>query len=138
MTVESNEKATKKLGGVTGRGFMPGKSGNPGGRKKEYDFKKALNEALNETDEKTKQLNIVAIVNKAVSMAKGGDMKAITWIANRLEGIPRQSLDVNTNEMGAINIWTTIRDKDGNEIWTTEKVVEVEKLGEHPEATTIK
>lgn len=33
-SVENNEIATKKLGGVTGKGFMPGVSGNPGGRPK--------------------------------------------------------------------------------------------------------
>lgn len=34
--VDSNEPATKPkmLGGITGKGFMPGQSGNPGGRKK--------------------------------------------------------------------------------------------------------
>lgn len=31
MSVDDNAKPTKKLGGVTGKGFMPGKSGNPGG-----------------------------------------------------------------------------------------------------------
>ncbi len=30
--VENNEKSTKMLGGITGKGFMPGQSGNPGGR----------------------------------------------------------------------------------------------------------
>ena len=33
--IENNTGTTeKKLGGVTGKGFMPGKSGNPGGRPK--------------------------------------------------------------------------------------------------------
>lgn len=32
--VENNEKATR-LGGITGKGFMPGQSGNPGGRPKD-------------------------------------------------------------------------------------------------------
>lgn len=32
--VDSSEKTTKRPGGVTGKGFMPGQSGNPGGRKK--------------------------------------------------------------------------------------------------------
>jgi hypothetical protein len=31
MTVQNNGKSTR-LGGVTGRGFQPGQSGNPGGR----------------------------------------------------------------------------------------------------------
>ena len=30
--VAINTKSTKKLGGITGKGFMPGKSGNPSGR----------------------------------------------------------------------------------------------------------
>ena len=33
MSVENNEKTTAE-GGVTGAGFKPGKSGNPGGRPK--------------------------------------------------------------------------------------------------------
>uniref|UniRef100_A0A6M3J5U3 DUF5681 domain-containing protein n=1 Tax=viral metagenome TaxID=1070528 RepID=A0A6M3J5U3_9ZZZZ len=36
INVENNKKTTegKLLGGVTGKGFMPGVSGNPGGRPK--------------------------------------------------------------------------------------------------------
>ena len=45
--VSNNEKSTKKLGGVTGKGFMPGVSGNPSGRPKdtlkEYVRKKLSN-----------------------------------------------------------------------------------------------
>ena len=32
--VANNGETTKKLGGITGKGFMPGKSGNPSGRPK--------------------------------------------------------------------------------------------------------
>lgn len=32
--VGNNEETTKKLGGITGKGFMPGVSGNPSGRPK--------------------------------------------------------------------------------------------------------
>jgi hypothetical protein len=42
--VANNEITTKKLGGVTGKGFMPGVSGNPSGRPKntlkEYDARR--------------------------------------------------------------------------------------------------
>lgn len=34
VDVANNEKSTKKLGGITGKGFMPGVSGNPSGRPK--------------------------------------------------------------------------------------------------------
>lgn len=32
--VQNNLETTKQLGGITGKGFMPGVSGNPGGRPK--------------------------------------------------------------------------------------------------------
>ena len=35
LSVENNETTTKQLGGITGKGFMPGQSGNPGGRPKD-------------------------------------------------------------------------------------------------------
>lgn len=34
MGVENNGRATAGIGGITGRGFVPGQSGNPGGRPK--------------------------------------------------------------------------------------------------------
>jgi hypothetical protein len=41
--VENNrEQQPKKLGGCTGKGFMPGQSGNPGGRPKEVGHVRAL------------------------------------------------------------------------------------------------
>jgi hypothetical protein len=41
--VEGNDKATKKPGGITGKGFRPGRSGNPGGMKPmPADLKAAL------------------------------------------------------------------------------------------------
>ena len=43
MELVSNNGETTQLGGVTGRGFMPGKSGNPSGRPK--GIAKAVREA---------------------------------------------------------------------------------------------
>src|SRR4029453_4496628 len=34
IQTESDSIAEEKLGGITGKGFMPGQSGNPGGRPK--------------------------------------------------------------------------------------------------------
>ena len=34
MGVENNGATTEGLGGITGKGFRPGQSGNPGGRPK--------------------------------------------------------------------------------------------------------
>ena len=34
VNIVANNEKTTKLGGITGKGFMPGKSGNPSGRPK--------------------------------------------------------------------------------------------------------
>jgi hypothetical protein len=48
-TVDSNEETTaKKLGGVTGKGFLPGQSGNPSGRPKKTLITDVLEEMLAE------------------------------------------------------------------------------------------
>ena len=48
MRVENNDKATTRRlrGGVTGKGFEPGRSGNPGGRPKGTLLDKTLVELL--------------------------------------------------------------------------------------------
>ena len=96
---ELNDIATvKQLGGCTGKGFKPGQSGNPGGRKKNPEFQKAIKEALEDTDPKTRQQNIVVIVNKAVEMAKAGNLPAMRWLSDRLDGTPRQSINVDNSQ----------------------------------------
>ena len=55
IAVGSNGKSTKKPGGVTGKGFMPGKSGNPSGRSpKVADLAKEVREFLREWHPKSK------------------------------------------------------------------------------------
>jgi hypothetical protein len=54
-SVGSNGKSTKKPGGVTGKGFTPGKSGNPSGRSpKVADLAKEVREFLREWHPKSK------------------------------------------------------------------------------------
>ena len=66
--------------------FKKGNSGNPGGRPKW----KHITEILRKEDN-LDRLNMV--VDKVFEMALTGNMRAIEFIADRLEGKPRQYMD---------------------------------------------
>ncbi len=78
--VENNEPSTKKLGGITGKGFKPGQSGNPGGRPKGTlkDFVRQMFIEMSE-EEKTKWLKANKV--NAIDIWKMG------------EGLPKQDVD---------------------------------------------
>lgn len=87
--VENNEISTKKLGGITGKGFMPGVSGNPGGRPKNplKDF--SLKEFNNWTDEQKKEfLNKISAIDR--------------W--KMTEGQPKQENEHTFDEDAPLNV----------------------------------
>lgn len=63
-----------------GRPFKPGQSGNPGGRPKS----RALTDALEQTIDKHE------LAEKLWALALSGDMQAIKYIYDRIEGTPTQ------------------------------------------------
>ena len=94
-TVENNEIATKKLGGVTGKGFMPGISGNPGGRPKSPLKEFSLNEFNSWDDEKKREfLSTISPIDR--------------W--KMTEGQPKQENEHSFDEDTPLNI--TIRKWD--------------------------
>lgn len=82
--------------------FEKGQSGNPGGRPKEKLFTDAVRIAVNrEADDGRKKLTLLA--DKLVDFAMAGEGWAMQQIADRLEGKPAQSLDIEqmtTHEVG--------------------------------------
>jgi hypothetical protein len=94
------DKTTKKqLGGATGKGFMPGVSGNPKGRPKgtvsiTEAIRRKLNEMAPSTDNKEKrtylEVLIIRIMNKAIIE---GDQQMISRIWNYIDGMPKQSIE---------------------------------------------
>lgn len=91
----SNDKQRKR-GGITGRGFMPGKSGNPKGRPRTKGLLNALRAKVAETadDGRTIEANLVdALITEAL---KGNSrLAAIQTVFDRLEGRPKQQVDFN-------------------------------------------
>ena len=81
-------------GGITGKGFKPGISGNPNGRpKKENCVSDLLRNKGDEIqdDGKTK---LQAVIDTLYLRASQGELKAIDMIFDRLEGKPAQKLEV--------------------------------------------
>ena len=84
--------------------FEKGKSGNPGGRKKEKPFADALRLELASAGEDSKALR--AIARKVIKRAEAGDLAAATFIADRLDGKPVQAIE--NGEDGAFETITRI------------------------------
>lgn len=79
---ESNE------GGITGKGFKKGKSGNPKGRpRKEHCISDMLDNLLKEKSETNPDISRMEnICLKAIELAEGGDTHARNWVSDRKEG----------------------------------------------------
>lgn len=96
------EKTTKKqLGGITGKGFMPGESGNPAGRPKGVkNLSTLLWEALQERakkedgtvlDKTHADLVIQRLISDNIKHGKRTEL-----IFDRIDGQAKQSVDITT------------------------------------------
>lgn len=78
--------------------FEKGKSGNPAGSKKVRVIQQQLTSALNEAYENSDKTKLRAIIDRWVAKAIDGDMQAIASIADRIDGKPAQTTDLNIND----------------------------------------
>ena len=88
------EKTTKKLlGGVTGKGFVPGKSGNPNGRPKgSVSVVEGIRRKLLESPDGQKRTYLDIFLERYFNQAiKKGDAQILKDIINRVDGMPTQS-----------------------------------------------
>lgn len=100
--VANNEKATKKLGGQSGKGFMPGKSGNPSGRPKSKPITDMFKRILENPED---MAAIQANVAKTLKDRGMAGVILINHIADRVEGKVADELTI-----------TDLRDLDDDEL----------------------
>ncbi len=71
----------KSPGGITGKGFRPGQSGNPSGKRKgSVSLAAALARSLTKKDAQ-------AICRKLISLGKRGDVPALKLLFDRLDDL---------------------------------------------------
>lgn len=83
--------------------FQPGESGNPGGRPAGESFASILREALEARHKKAPSWRH-ALVARAITMAAGGDLDAMKWIADRTEGKVSDKLETSGEATVNINV----------------------------------
>ena len=89
-----------------GRPFVKGESGNPKGRpKKGTTWKETITRLTNqaridEVDPKRQKKRVKElIIKKQIELALAGDKHATKFLAEREEGMPRQSIDYTEHEL---------------------------------------
>lgn len=92
----------KKPGGVTGKGFRPGHSGNPGGRPKgsvkvSSCYERSLSRPFPGDAQGRTYAQVIA--DKAVELAAEGRIDAIKEVTDRTEGRSKQIIDVNRSDL---------------------------------------
>lgn len=91
----------KRPGGITGKGFRPGRSGNPSGRRRgSVSLAAALARSLTKRDAEV-------ICRKLISLAKSGDVPALRLLFDRLD-----TVDI---EQRIIQLEEALRQKQNNQ-----------------------
>ena len=95
MSVVRNNPGTTRPGGVTGAGFMPGQSGNPGGRPK--GLSRRVRELVGDDGHEIAEYMFSVLGDER--QRTPDRMKAGEWLADRGFGRTVQALDVGVNQV---------------------------------------
>lgn len=85
--------------------FQKGKSGNPRGRPKDGESMTALlNEYLKGTDGNGKKERRMILIEKIYQKAKNGDRPALQYIFDRMDGKPKESVELSGEKENGLKI----------------------------------
>lgn len=116
---ENVETTTKKqLGGITGKGFVPGRSGNPAGRPKgSFSLVEMIKHKLQEIPEGKDRTYAEDFVEQIMKKSViEGDTSMMKDMINRVDGMPRQNIGLDGGAEGLpINILNNVLSNDINE-----------------------
>lgn len=89
--------------------YLPGQSGNPGGRKKEKPFRDALRIAIAAATEDNNPRALRRIACSLLDRASEGDVAAIREVADRLDGKVAQGIIGGDDDDAPVQIQTIER-----------------------------
>jgi uncharacterized protein DUF5681 len=100
LTVVGNSGPSTKPGGITGKGFLPGQSGNPSGRPKRKPLSDALLAALAKPSRKrgySTQLEVaMANLVRIMCYGKGKEaVEAFKLAMSYTDGLPIQTVEID-------------------------------------------
>src|SRR6058998_3274736 len=107
VRVVKNNAGTNRRGGVTGSGFLPGQSGNPGGRPK--GLSRRVRELVGDDGEAIAVYMLSVMRDEQIRTADR--LEAAKWLADRGFGRSVQTLDMDITAHPAIDV-TTISTED--------------------------
>lgn len=79
--------------------FVKGKSGNPGGRPKDT-FTPVLRDMLETIADNSTYQEKAVIAQKLIDLAKSGDMSAIKYCMDKVDGTPTQRVEQDVTSAG--------------------------------------
>ena len=90
---KNNDKKLK--GGITGKGWVKGTSGNPNGRpKNEFALNEHIKTLANIPVGRSKKTMLESVVHRVYQEALDGNMTAVNFLADRILGKPNQSIGI--------------------------------------------
>jgi hypothetical protein len=100
----------KLIGGVTGKGFIPGQSGNPGGRPKgstkiSTAYQRSLARLVPDDPEGRTYAQYIA--DKTVELAAQGNLTALKEVTDRVEGKSPRVIEIERSDLTRQN-WLNV------------------------------
>jgi hypothetical protein len=108
MSRVENPPATTRRGGVTGAGFLPGRSGNPGGRPK--GLARRVRELVGEDGELILEFMLEVLGDETARTADR--LQAAMWLADRGFGKAVQAVEIDVPVQSWASVLAPLADED--------------------------